>query len=143
MRSAIRIIPFVLCGLMVLSLGAAQEKGKPSSSDNTWSGYLVDKNCGEQIAKKEQSKAMAMGKKHSVACGLDEACMASGYGIIHEGQFVKFDDAGDTMAAEYLKNLTKKNDVLVEVSGTLDGSILKVSKITDGKPADAGKEKKN
>lgn len=121
---------FALAAFLV-SLAPAQEKAPPKPAEKTWSGYLVDKNCGVMIGKKEKEKAMEMGKKHSVACALDEACMASGYGIIHEGQFVKFDSDGDAIAAKYFKGLTKKNDVFVTVSGTLDGETIRVTKIAD------------
>jgi hypothetical protein len=136
MRCAIRFLAFALAVSVLVSIGAAQEnadKGGESSDQKTWVGYLVDRNCGIQIEKKQEERAMTMAKKHSVACGLDEVCMASGYGIIKGGKFYKFDDAGDGMAAEYLKKLNKKNDVLVSVSGTLDGSVLRVSAIKDEK----------
>ena len=139
MTRSIRIMALALAVLLGASLAVAQEKSTPPEATKTWSGYLVDKNCGTMIGKKEKTKAMEMGKKHSVACGLDEACMASGYGIIHEGTFVKFDEAGDAMAAKYLKGLSKKNDVLVTVSGSLEGEILHVTKIGD-EPTVPGKK---
>lgn len=131
MTRSIHILSLALAMLVSASFAVAQEKSTPPQAAQTWSGYLVDKNCGTMIGKKEKTKAMEMGKKHSVACALDEACMASGYGIIHEGTFIKFDDAGDAMAAKYLKGLSKKNDVLVTVSGLLKGEILHVTKISD------------
>ena len=139
MRSVIPLAVLFTLTAFLVSLAPAQQKAAPKAAEKTWTGYLVDKNCGVMIAKKEKAKAMEMGKKHSVACALDEACMASGYGIIHEGQFIKFDEAGDAVAAEYFKGLKKKNDVFVTVSGTLDGEILKVTTIVDATPQKGSK----
>jgi hypothetical protein len=143
MRVTVWIIALGMACGMIASPAAAQGKVSTAPPEKTWSGYLVDNNCGLAIAKKEKSKAMDMGKRHSVACALDEVCMASGYGIIHEGTYIKLDSAGDKKAVKYLQSLNKKNDVFVTVSGTLEGSILRVSKITDGVAPDVGKDKKN
>ena len=142
MRTAARFTTILAAAAIVASLGIAQNKSLPRPTGDSWSGYLVDKNCGVQIAKKDTPKAMEMAKKHSVACGLDEACMASGYGIIRDGQFIKFDDAGDKLAARYLRSLKKKNDVLVRVWGTLDESGLRVSQIKDAEQPESGQNKK-
>lgn len=135
MRLGTRFAVIALSAGIVVSPGLSQQKtDKPgkASEGKIWSGYLVDKNCGVQIAKKEKQKAMEMAKKHSVACGLDEACMASGYVLIVDGKLLELDDKGNAMAADYLRRLTKKNDVLVTVTGTLEGSVVQAKKITDG-----------
>lgn len=135
MRLGTRFAVIALSAGIVVSAGLSQQKtDKPgkASEGKTWSGYLVDKNCGVQIAKKEKQKAMEMAKKHSVACGLDEACMASGYVLIVDGTLLELDDKGNAMAAEYLRRLTKKNDVFVTVTGKLEGSVVQAKKITDG-----------
>lgn len=141
MHRATRFALFALVAAIITSPGLSQEKThKPekASASTTVSGYLVDKNCGVQIAKKEKQKAMEMAKKHSVACGLDEACMASGYGVIVEGKLIELDDKGNAMAADYLRRLTKKNDVFVAVTGTLEGNMLRVTKIADGTATEPG-----
>ena len=126
-----RIATLLIAGLLLTSLGLAQEKNTPKGQDKSFSGYLVDKNCGTMIGKKDKEKAMTMGKKHSVACALDEACMASGYGLVHEGEFLPFDDDGNSLAVTYLESLSKKNDVFVTVSARREGMVLHVSKISD------------
>ena len=134
MRLATRFALFALSAAILVSPGLSQQKTQKSDKapeGKTLSGYLVDKNCGVQIAKKEKQKAMEMAKKHSVACALDEACMASGYCLIVDGKLIELDDKGNAMAADYLRRLTKKNDVFVTVTGTLDGSVVRTLKITD------------
>jgi hypothetical protein len=127
MRMNLRFLALVLTAFFLASLSSAQEQPKL----NTWNGYLVDKNCGSVMGKKNKDKAMEMAKKHTVACALDEACMAAGYGIVHDGQFLSFDDAGNSKAVTYLKGLTKKKDVFVTVTGTFDGTVLRVKTIAD------------
>ncbi len=128
-----RITAFLLTGLLLAGFASAQDKKAPSSAEKSFSGYIVDMNCGTMIGKKDKEKAMEMGKKHSVACALDEACMASGYGLVHEGKVLPLDEAGNALAVKYLKGLTKKNDVYVTVSATLDAEVLHVSQISDEK----------
>lgn len=131
-----RLVVLTLSAAILVSLSLSQDK---APGIKTWNGYLVDKNCGVQIAKKEKQKAMEMAKKHSVACALDEACMASGYCLVVDGKLFELDGKGNTMAAAYLKRLAKKNEVFVSVTGILEGSVVRVSKIADGNPAPSGK----
>ena len=141
MRLVNRFALYALTSALLVSLSLSQQKTQKAdkaSESKTVSGYLVDKNCGVQIAKKEKQKAMEMAKKHSVACGLDEACMANGYCLIVDGKLIELDDNGNAMAAKYLKGLTKKNDVFVTVTGTIEGTALHVQKIADGTPPQPG-----
>jgi ferredoxin len=141
MRLATRFALTALSAAILVSLSLSQQKTQKAdkaSESKTVSGYLVDKNCGVQIAKKEKQKAMEMAKRHSVACGLDEACMANGYCLIVEGKLIELDDKGNAMAAQHLKGLTKKNDVFVTVTGTTEGSVVRVLKIADGTPPQPG-----
>ena len=143
MRLTTRFALFALSAAILVSLGHSQQKTQKTdkaSEGKTWSGYLVDKNCGVQIAKKEKQKAMEMAKRHSVACGLDEACMASGYCLIVDGKLIELDDKGNAMAADYLRRLTKKNDVFVTVTGTLEGSVVRALKIIDATLPSSGGE---
>lgn len=137
MRLAHRFALYALSAAILVAPSLSQQKTQKADKapeSKAVSGYLVDKNCGVQIAKKEKQKATEMAKKHSVACGLDEACMASGYGLIVDGKLIELDDKGNAMAAQYLKTLTKKKDVFVTVTGMTEGPVLRVQKIADGTP---------
>ena len=105
-------------------------------------GYLVDKMCGIGMAKKAPDEAMAKAEKHTVSCALEESCQESGYGLMSAGKWYKFDDAGDKMALAWLKKTTKKNDLMVVVTGTHDGDIFKVSSLKEVKSTGSKKEMK-
>lgn len=108
-------------------------------------GYLVDKMCGSGFAKKDKETAMSKAMKHTVSCTLEESCMESGYGLLMDGKYVKFDEAGDKMALDYLKKTKVKENILVEVSGTQEGETIKVKSISEAKAEMMEKkmEKKN
>ncbi len=99
----------------------------------TWKGYLVDKMCATGMAKKAKDEAMSKAMKHTVSCALEEGCMESGYGLLIDGKYHKFDEAGDKLAVEYLKKASFKDNILVEVSGTHEGELVKVTSIAAGK----------
>jgi hypothetical protein len=109
-------------------IASAQEtKSKPMK------GYLVDKMCATGMAKKAPEEAMAKAAKHTKSCALEESCMESGFGLMSEGKWYKFDDAGDKMALAWLKKTDKKNDLMVEVTGTHDGDIFKLTSLKEVK----------
>ncbi|MCI0706468.1 MAG: hypothetical protein L0Y80_03155 [Ignavibacteriae bacterium] len=112
---------------------AKKEMKESKSMTMTVKGYLVDKMCGSGYAKGDAAKAAEKGMKHSKACALEEDCAASGYGIIMDGKYIKFDEKGDKLALEYLNKSSKKNDFLVEVAGMKDGDVLKVASLADAK----------
>jgi metallophosphoesterase superfamily enzyme len=49
------------------------------------------------------------------------------------GVFYKFDDKGDKQALALMKKTKKKNEIMVAVTGTHDGDILKVTSIKEVK----------
>ena len=132
------------CSLMVLAQEKMQMQGKKEmkemketketkSTSPSFTGYLVDKMCGSRYVKGDATAAAEKGAKHSKACALDEDCAATGFGIIMDGKYWKFDEAGDKMAADYLNKTEKKSNILVEVSGSKDGDMLKVKSVADAK----------
>ena len=61
-----------------------------------------------------------------------EACMKSGYGIVTaDGKFMKFDENGDKLALALLKGTKTEKNIQVEVGGTEEGDVLKVTDITE------------
>lgn len=132
----------MMLGILVMSLSAvAQEKKdaggtmmKEMAKADVWKGYLVDKMCATGYVKDgDVAKANAKGAKHTKSCALEEGCMESGYGLIINGKYAKFDEAGDKMAVDYLNKSTKKDNFFVEVTGTKDGDIVKVKSIAEAK----------
>ncbi|HEY2934762.1 MAG TPA: hypothetical protein VGK99_23760 [Acidobacteriota bacterium] len=89
-------------------------------ADKSYSGMLMDKMCSAS------SGDAAKVAKHSKACALMDSCIASGYGIVIDGKFIKFDANGDKLVSEWLEKTDKTRELKIEVTGTMDGDILKV-----------------
>lgn len=98
----------------------------PAQSTKTWEGYLADQMCGSNW---KGAKGEERAKKHSRACGLEESCAASGYGVFTGGAFVKFTEASSPKAKSYLEKITAKNNIRVRVTGTLEGDKISVATI--------------
>jgi hypothetical protein len=127
-----------LCSMSLNAQESMKKKDEKASKEMeskgmAFTGYLVDKMCGTGMVKGDAAKAADKGMKHTKACALDEDCAASGFGLVMDGKYVKFDESGDKLALEYLNKSEKKNGFLVEVSGMKDGDKIKVKSIAEGK----------
>lgn len=91
-------------------------------------GHLMDAMCGEKQASNAEKVAA-----HKVSCALMDNCKESGFGVVADGKFLKFDKAGDEKALALLEKTSKTNDLKVTVTGTVEGATLKVSKIEEAK----------
>lgn len=121
-------------GMMEKKEGTMEKKEMGDKMGSmTWKGYLVDKMCATGMVKKEKGEAMSKAMKHTVSCALEEGCKESGYGLVIDGAYHKFDEAGDKLAVDYLNKATFKDNIFVEVSGSHEGKLIKVSSIAAGK----------
>ena len=99
--------------LLVVVFGATALAGE-------WQGHLMDAMC----AAKMKDKAAG----HKAKCAL--SCAKSGFGLVTaDGKYVKFDEAGNAKAQEALKATTKEQDLMVKVTGTLDGETIQVESL--------------
>lgn len=106
--------------LALFGLGALALAGEAKT------GVLIDAMCGEKVAANAEKVA-----NHKVSCARMDNCKESGYGIVVEGKFLKFDAAGDEKAWAVLEKTSKSNDLKVKVTGALEGDTLKVSSIEE------------
>jgi hypothetical protein len=87
----------------------------------TWQGApLVDQNCVEKVK--------AAPDKHTTTCLIQ--CAKSGYGILENGKWLKFDSAGNEKALEALKATKKKDHIRVDVTGELAGDSIHVATLS-------------
>jgi hypothetical protein len=88
-------------------------------------GVLLDVMCSEGAT--EESAA-----KHTRACGLMEHCVKSGYGIVIDGKFHKFDAEGNKQAEAIFRATTKTENITARVEGTLQhAGDITVTKLTE------------
>ncbi len=87
----------------------------------TWENVaIVDAGCAKKVADDPD--------KHPRACMLD--CADSGFGVVTEGNFIKFDEKGNELAIEALKASEKKNGIRADVTGEIKDGVLHVEKLT-------------
>lgn len=130
-RVTVLALAFLFASVSLMAQEAKKET--KSMSDKSYTGYVVDKMCALGMVKKGPKVAMEKAMKHTRACALEDDCAASGYGLVMDGKFYKFDEKGDKLAAEYLEKTKKKRDLLVDVRGTLKGGAINVASIADSK----------
>ena len=106
----------VLLAAMALSAFAAPTKIR---------GYLVDIACAD-----EEGQKPGFGAKHTKDCLLMPECIKSGYGVLTDDMKVyKFDKAGNAEAKKFIHSLKKEKDIKVDVTGTVTGETMTVTKI--------------
>ena len=111
-----RKLTLVLLAAVALSAFAAETKVQ---------GYLVDLACAA-----EDGQRPDFGAKHSRGCLQMPDCVKSGYGLLTDDKkVIKFDAASNEKAKQFIADLQKKKDIKVNVTGTVSGDTIAVSKI--------------
>jgi hypothetical protein len=111
-----RKLTLVLLAAVALSAFAAETKVQ---------GYLVDLACAAADGQRPD-----FGAKHSRGCLQMPDCVKSGYGLLTDDKkVIKFDAASNEKAKQFIADLQKKKDIKVNVTGTVSGDTIAVSKI--------------
>ena len=92
-----------------------------SALADTWLDVsLVDHGC--------EDKVQANPDAHTTACLLQ--CAKSGYGIMADGKFLKFDEKGNEQVAAALKSTKKTDHLRVTVDGERKGDSIAVKSVS-------------
>jgi len=104
-----------LAGFLAVPLAAA-------AAESTWKNVsVIDGNC--------VSKAKADPDKHTAKCALQ--CEKAGYGLLDaDGNYLKFDSAGNEKTVAALKATKKTDHLRATVVGEKDGATIKVKSIS-------------
>jgi hypothetical protein len=95
------------------------------AADTKVQGYLVDIACAS-----EEGQRANFGAKHSTMCLQMPECVKSGYGLLTEDKrVIRFDAASNEKAKQFIAELKKNNDIKVNVTGTINGDQMSVTKI--------------
>jgi hypothetical protein len=95
------------------------------AADTKVQGYLVDIACAS-----EEGQRANFGAKHSKDCLQMPDCAKSGYGLLTDDKkVIKFDAASNEKAKQFIADLKKEKDIKVNVTGTVNGEHMTVSKI--------------
>ncbi len=110
--------------LVALCVAAVALLAQEPAGNVTLRGYVMDASCGAALSGKPNAEARAA--RHTKACALMEDCAASGYGVMVEGKWVKFDARGDTLAMKAITASKKERGHYFEVKGVMRGEKLAV-----------------
>lgn len=80
---------------------------------------VVDTNCSRKVASNPDA--------HTRTCALQ--CQGSGYGILENGKYIKFDQKGNQEILKQLKASHEKNHLRVNVTGDVQGDHMKVDSV--------------
>ncbi|HEX8127561.1 MAG TPA: hypothetical protein VF527_00440 [Pyrinomonadaceae bacterium] len=124
---------FVVSLLLAVAgvLAVAQNK---ASQPVKLTGYLIDNMCAN--AEGEGDGIAETAKGHPTACSLMPSCAEGGYSLVVDKKIYKLDEAGNKSAQAVLKATKARKGLRVEVEGTLDGSTLRTSKLSEAKAAE-------
>ena|SRR5678815_1521973 len=129
------IAAVAVSGLMFSSavVKAADEK----KDDKGWNGVLIDAACGAK------QKTDGDAADHPKTCIMKAGCLKSGLGLFKDGKFIKFDEASQAKAKEYLEK--EEHGTKVHVTGKLSEDKKEIA-VDEIHPQDAAqkteKEKK-
>lgn len=141
MRIAKILTVFALFLAIVTPFAAARTviKGKLKPTV-TVTGYLSDVFCATRPKSLDLTVMNKEPQKHTVRCTLMPPCAGSGYGIminLGTGDFnnyvlkYRFDKKGNELAMRFLKNLKRKDNIHVTVTGKNNKGILEEIVIKD------------
>ncbi len=98
-------------------------------------GILIDQLCSSKAEVRIVSGprlvgGMIVAEAETRECALKPACQKSGYGVFtYDNKFLKFDPAGNRKALAALKASKKEDDLKVEVTGEIQGDMIKVASL--------------
>ena len=95
-------------------------------------GHLIDNMCAGEPGEDKDYEAEAKG--HTLSCSLMPHCHKSGFAVAEGKKLYKLDEAGNKLAGDVLKATKAEKSqkgLLVEVEGTVEGTTLKATKITE------------
>lgn len=102
--------------LVLLSLGAFPVLASAATFHDV---PLVDVNCSKKVAANPDA--------HTRDCAL--SCAKSGFGIVQDGKFIKFDANGNREVLRELKASHETDHLRVNVKGKVEGNTMKVSSV--------------
>jgi hypothetical protein len=132
----IRLLP-KLCLAAVLTGSLIANTSSPAVSIQ---GVLIDEQCSHKaethvVEGTRLEGGIVVAYTHTRKCALMPECRKSGYGVFgyEDRKFHPFDEAGNRKALEFFQNSKQEEDFRVEVSGSMQGDVFKVERITPWK----------
>ena len=121
---------FVRLSLLVPAFAVALATAAPGTQVQ---GILIDQMCSSKaevhiVSGPRLEGGMIVAEAHERTCALMPDCQRSGYGVFtYDNKFLKFDKSGDRKALAMLRASKKDDDLKVEVTGEIQGDMIKVA----------------
>jgi hypothetical protein len=126
----------LVASLLLGCLAAGMAMSAANTQLTTVQGVLIDKQCSSKAETRvvpgpRIEGGMLVAYTHTRQCALMPECQKSGYGVFtYDGNtFLPFDAEGNKKALAIFKNSKKEDDFRVEVTGHMQGDVLKVVSI--------------
>lgn len=117
-------------------IGLVGVTAETSETGTKVQGVLIDKECSYKAEPRvvpgpRLEGGILVAYTHTRQCALMAACQRSGYGVFtyDDNKFIAFDDAGNRKALAIFKESKKEDDFRVEVTGEIQGDVMKVATI--------------
>lgn len=126
---------FKLRTLGVVAVVAALLPLGAESPETKVTGVLIDRMCSYKaytriVPGPRLEGGIVVAYAHQRECALMPDCQKSGYGVFtYDHKFLPFDEEGNKKAVAFFKASKKEDDFRVEVTGEIQGEILKVKAI--------------
>jgi hypothetical protein len=106
------------------------------AGNKEFTGYLADNLCIDNGFAADGANMKTNPENHTVMCALMEPCIDSGFALLVEngmGEFdvYKLDSKGNKMAVEFLEGLDRKDNIYVQITGSLRAGRIRVQEIND------------
>jgi len=99
--------------------------GFSQDETRTWHGYLTDQMCAFRW---RGALAEKYAERHATSCNFDKECMASGFGIMVDGTYIKLTETSNAKAIACLEATKNKKGLFVTVTGKMvEGKIEAVT----------------
>ena len=117
---------------LIMTLAAIVAFAQEQAKTVKVKGYLIDNMCAGAPGEDKDYEAEAKG--HSVSCAMMPHCHKTGFAVAEGKKLYVLDAGGNRLAESALKaakDPKSKKGLHVEVEGTLEGSTLKATKLTE------------
>ena len=135
------LIVFIVVLQMVA--GSAARADTAAGAQLKLHGYIVDHQCAGSV--QEDPDPTAFLEHHTKDCALMPSCKAEGYSLYANGKWFELDKRGSNLVIDALKASKRNNGFYAEVTGSMQGKVLKVQNVTEiqeSQKTQSGKEEK-
>ncbi len=101
----------------------------PPALAESWTGYLVDQECAQSF--RASANPLVTAREHARGCTKSLTAQIPAYYLFTEGQWLKLDKQGNSMAHNITRHSIREKGVLVTITGKLSPKMIEVTRIIE------------